>query len=404
MPPSEPFLSQMRNILLISLLALPGLLAAQVPTPNLTPSPPAGMPMPAAPQLGAKSYILVDFNSGRELVEQDADLRVDMASITKVMTSYVVFKELAAGNIALQDPVPVSENAWRTGGSRMFIEPGMTVTVEDLLLGVIIQSGNDASVALAEFLGGSEPAFAGVMNHYAQEMGLQNTHFVNSTGLPDPEHYSSARDLAIMSKYMIEEFPEYYAWFSQKEFTFNGIRQHNRNNLLWRDPAVDGLKTGHTEAAGYCLVSSAQRDGMRLIAVVMGAASEQARSSDSQALLNYGFRFFETVQLYRAGDELANARVWKGELENVALGIGEDLFVTIPRGSYERLAASVHLQPRLLAPLDESAPVGRISVHLGEELVAERELLTLGAVPEAGFFGRAWDGIKLWTDGLFGDE
>ena len=408
----------MKKLILILALALPAMAPAQepaqepvqvptptpIPTPNATPQPPAGMPLPAAPQLGAQSYILVDFNSGRVLVEQEADLRLEMASITKLMTAYVVFHELASGNISLTDTVPVSENAWRTGGSRMFIEPSMTVNVEQLLLGVIIQSGNDASVALAELLAGSEQAFAGVMNHYVAELGMSNSHFVNSTGLPDPEHYSSARDLAILSAAIIREFPEQYAWFAQKEFTFNDIRQHNRNNLLWRDPAVDGLKTGHTETAGYCLASSAKRDGMRLIAVVMGSASEEARASESQALLNYGFRFFETVQLYEAGAELSKAPVWKGETEEVTLGVAENMFVTIPRGSYERLQATVKLQPELMAPLALGAEVGRINVQLGEELIAETALVTREAVPAAGFFGRAWDGFRLWSGNLFGDD
>jgi D-alanyl-D-alanine carboxypeptidase (penicillin-binding protein 5/6) len=362
------------------------------------------MPMPAAPQLGSKQYILVDFDSGRILVEHNADQRVEMASITKLMTTYVVFQELASGNVTLSDTVPVSEKAWRTEGSRMFIEPSMEVNVEQLLLGVIIQSGNDASVALAEFLGGSEEAFAGVMNHYAAELGMTNTHFMNSTGLPDPEHYSTAHDIARLSEALIRDFPDYYPWFSQKEFTFNDIRQHNRNNLLWRDPAVDGLKTGHTESAGYCLASSAKREGMRLVAVVMGAASEQSRASESQALLNYGFRFFETVQLYRAGDELARARVWKGEAEEVSLGIASDMFVTSPRGSYERLEAAVHLQPELMAPLELGVEVGRVNVSLDGEPVAEDALLTREAVSAAGFFGRAWDGLKLWGGGLFGDD
>jgi D-alanyl-D-alanine carboxypeptidase (penicillin-binding protein 5/6) len=399
----------MKKLLLILGLALPLLASAQTPTPDPVPTPnappaPARMPMPAAPQLGATSYILVDYDSGRVLVEHDPDKRLDMASITKVMTTYVVFKELASGNITLADTVPISETAWRTGGTRMFIEPSMTVNVEQLLLGVIIQSGNDASVALAELLGGSEEAFAGVMNHYAEELGMTNTHFMNATGLPHEDHYSSAHDLAILSAALIREFPDDYPWFSQKEFTFNDIRQHNRNNLLWRDPAVDGLKTGHTEAAGYCLASSAKRDGMRLIAVVMGSASEQARASESQALLNYGFRFFETVQLYRAGDELAKARVWKGEAEEVTLGVAENMFVTIPRGSYDSLEATVHLQPELMAPLALGAEVGRIDVKLGDEQIADTALLTREAVPAAGFFGRAWDGFKLWSGGLFSDD
>ena len=266
------------------LLILATPLAAQPqPTPTISS---AAMPVPAPPELGASSYLLVDYYSGETLVEKNADERAEPASITKVMTTYVIFAELAQGNLALDDMVPVSERAWKMGGSRMFIDPSMQVSVGDLLKGVIIQSGNDASVALAEFAAGSEEAFAGVMNHYAEALGMSNTHFMNSTGWPDENHYTTARDIATLSAAIIRDFPEYYPWFSEKEFTFNEIRQHNRNTLLWRDPAVDGLKTGHTESAGYCLASSANREGMRLISVVMGSSSENSRASESQSLLN----------------------------------------------------------------------------------------------------------------------
>ncbi|NIM71098.1 MAG: serine hydrolase [Xanthomonadales bacterium] len=379
-------------------LAWLSLAAAQVPPP------PAGMPTPAAPQLGADSYILMDFDSGTVLVEHQPDLRVDIASITKLMTSYVVFQELAAGKVSLDDAVPVSEKAWRTEGSRMFIEPDMQVSVEELLMGLIVQSGNDASVALAEFLAGTEEAFAGVMNYYAGQLGMAHTHFVNATGLPDPEHYSTARDTALLSAAIIRDFPNYYTWYSEKEYTFNNIRQHNRNNLLWRDPAVDGLKTGHTEAAGYCLASSAKREGMRLVGVVMGSSSEQARASESQSLLNYGFRFFETLQLYKAGEQLAEGRVWKGVSEQVRLGLPDDLFITIPRGRYDDLEARVEMQPELVAPLELGAEVGRIVIQLDDEPVASRALVTLEGVAPAGFFGRAWDGIRLWAGSFFDDE
>jgi D-alanyl-D-alanine carboxypeptidase (penicillin-binding protein 5/6) len=372
---------------------------AQVPEPNTS-----APPVPAAPQIAAESYLLMDFNSGRILVEHNADMRVEPASITKMMTAYVIFGELREGKITLEETVNVSENAWRTGGSRMFIEPGMEVTVEDLLRGMVIQSGNDASVALAEHVAGTEAAFASLMNHFAAQLGMDGTNFTNSTGLPDPEHYTTARDVAVLSLATVRDFPEFYAWYSEKEFTFNGIRQHNRNTLLWRDPAIDGLKTGHTESAGYCLAASAKRDGMRLISAVMGSASESSRASESQTLLNYGFRFFETVQLYQAGQELARARVWKGLAEEVALGIGEELFVTIPRGRYDDLEARVQMQPQLTAPLDEGAVVGQIAVTLDGEPVAERDLLTLASVEQAGFFGSAWDGLKLWIDGMFEDE
>jgi D-alanyl-D-alanine carboxypeptidase (penicillin-binding protein 5/6) len=367
-------------------------------------APPAGMPTPAAPQLSASSYILMDFDSGEVLVEHDADAQVEIASITKLMTSYVVFQELASGNVALDDVVTISENAWRTGGSRMFLEPRMEVTVEQLIMGLVVQSGNDASVALAEFLAGTEESFAGVMNYYAAQLGMADTNFVNATGLPDPQHYSTARDVALLSGAIIRDFPDYYGWYSEKEYTFNSIRQHNRNNLLWRDPAVDGLKTGHTEAAGYCLAASAKRDGMRLISVVMGSASEQSRASESQSLLNYGFRFFETVQIYKAGQVLAEGRVWKGLLEQVPLGLAEDMFITIPRGRYDDLKTRAEMQPELMAPLDKGADVGRIHIQLDDERVASGVLVTLESVDPAGFFGRAWDGMRLWMNGMFGDD
>jgi D-alanyl-D-alanine carboxypeptidase (penicillin-binding protein 5/6) len=373
---------------------------AQTPVPDLASAAP---PVPAPPQLGAESYLLMDFNSGRVLVENNPDMRVEPASITKLMTAYVVFHELADGKIRLEDTVTISENAWRTGGSRMFIEPNMQITVEDLIRGMVIQSGNDASVALAEHVAGTEAAFASLMNHYAELLGMQGTHFVNATGLPDPEHYTTARDVVLLSAATVRDFPDYYAWYSEKEFTFNNIRQHNRNTLLWRDPAIDGLKTGHTESAGYCLAASAKRDGMRLVSALMGSTSESSRASETQTLLNYGFRFFETVQLYQAGQELTRARVWKGLEEEVPLGLTEEMFVTIPSGRYDDLEAQVQMQPQLTAPLAAGDTVGQINVKLGEDTVASRNLVTLAAVEEAGFFGSAWDGLQLWFDGMFED-
>jgi len=391
----------MKKILLLIIVVMVLPLAANAQRPPL---PPKGMPIPAAPALGANSYILMDFHSGSVLVEHNPDIPVEPASITKVMTSYAVFTELAEGNIELDDLVNVSEKAWRTGGSRMFIEPGMEVTLEQLIKGMVIQSGNDASVALAEHLAGTEEAFAGLMNHYATQLGMNNSHFINATGLPYGDHYMTARDVAILSAALISDFPGLYQWYSEKEYSFNNIRQHNRNNLLWRDPAVDGLKTGHTQAAGYCLVASAKRDGMRLISVVLGSDSESSRVSESQNLLNYGFRFFETVQLYKSGQELAQGRVWKGEEEQIRLGIGNELFITIPRGRYDDLDAQVEMRPELIAPIAEGEEVGRISIMLEDEEVASRGLVALEAVAEAGFFGRAWDGLSLWVGGLFGDE
>lgn len=391
----------MKKILLLIVIAMSLPLAAMAQRP---PPPPKGMPTPAAPSLGANSYILLDFNSGHVLVESSPDLRVEPASITKVMTSYVVFIELAGGNIKLDDLVNISETAWRTGGSRMFVEPLMEVTVEQLIKGMVIQSGNDASVALAEHLAGTEDAFAGLMNHYAVQLGMTNSHFMNATGLPHEDHYTTARDVAILSAALIAEFPDYYRWYSEKEYSFNDIRQHNRNNLLWRDPAVDGLKTGHTQAAGYCLAASAKRDGMRLISVVLGSNSESSRVSESQSLLNYGFRFFETVQLYKAGQELAQGKVWKGEGEQIRLGISDELFVTIPRGRYDDLDAQVEMRPELIAPINEGEQVGQISIRLEDKEIARRGLVALESINEAGFFGRTWDGMSMWVGGLFGDE
>ena len=395
----------MKKILLIIAIAiaLPLAVMAQSP-PRPTPTPPKGLPTPAAPSLGANSYILVDFNSGHVLVESNPDMPVEPASITKVMTSYVVFTELAGGDINLSDTVTVSETAWRTGGSRMFIEPSMKPTIEQLLKGMVIQSGNDASVALAEHLAGTEEAFAGLMNHYATQLGMTNSNFMNATGLPHEDHYTTARDVATLSIALIEDFPELYRWYSEKEYSFNNIRQHNRNNLLWRDPAVDGLKTGHTEAAGYCLAASAKRDGMRLISVVLGSGSESSRVNESQSLLNYGFRFFETIQLYKAGQELAQGKVWKGEVDEIRLGIKDELFVTIPRGRYEELDAQVEMRPELIAPLAEGEKVGQISIRLEDLEITSRGLVVLEAVPEDGFFGRTWDGMSMWIGGLFGDD
>jgi D-alanyl-D-alanine carboxypeptidase (penicillin-binding protein 5/6) len=346
----------------------------------------------------------MDFNSGHVLVESNVDIPVEPASITKVLTSYVVFTELASGNIKLEDTVNVSEVAWRTGGSRMFIEPRMEVNVEQLIKGMVIQSGNDASVALAEHLAGTEEAFAGLMNHYATQLGMTNSNFVNSTGLPHEDHYTTARDVAILSAALIADFPQYYPWYSEKEYSFNNIRQHNRNNLLWRDPAVDGLKTGHTQSAGYCLAASAKRDGMRLVSVVMGSGSESSRVSESQSLMNYGFRFFETVQLYKAGQELAQGRIWKGEKEQISLGIAEELFVTIPRGRYDDLDAQVEMRPELIAPIAGGEEVGRISIRLEDKEIISRGLVALESVNEAGFFGRAWDGVNMWIGSFFSDD
>ncbi|MEM1091675.1 MAG: D-alanyl-D-alanine carboxypeptidase family protein [Pseudomonadota bacterium] len=360
------------------------------------------MPVPAPPQIGATSYILLDHASGEVLASQNVDQPIEPASITKLMTSYIVFSELRSGGLNLQEMVPVSEKAWRTEGSKMFIEVGNQVQVSDLLKGMIVQSGNDASVALAEHIAGSEETFAALMNQYAASLGMNNSNFLNATGLPAAEHLTTARDIATLSSALIRDFPDYYKWYSEKEFTFNEIRQHNRNNLLWRDPAVDGLKTGHTSSAGYCLAASAQRGGMRLISVVMGSASENSRADDSQKLLNYGFRFFETHQLYRAGEELSRVKVWKGVDEELGLGIAGDIHITIPSGQYENLRAETEVMSVLTAPLASGYEVGSLRVFLGDELKASSPLLTLNEVERGGFWRRMSDSIALWFHD-FGD-
>ncbi len=358
----------------------------------------AALPVPKPPAVGARGYILEDYHSGRVLAEKNADQRMEPASITKLMTAYVLFKEIKAGSIGLDDQVTVSERAWRMPGSRMFIEVGKQVSVEDLLQGMIVQSGNDATVALAEYLAGTEETFADYMNRYAQELGLKGSHFVNSTGLPDPEHYTTARDIARLARALIAEFPEYYKWYSQKSFTYNGITQQNRNKLLWRDPSVDGIKTGHTESAGYCLVTSAQRNGMRLISVVLGTRSEEARAAASQALLNYGFRFYETHKLYDAGSKLADARVWKGERETFPVGLAETLYVTIPRGRYRDLKASMKIPGRIIAPVEKGREYGSVQVRLEDELVAEKPLVALDSVAEGAIWQRLLDEARLYFE------
>lgn len=370
----------------------------------LTPAATVRAQVPSAPELGATSYVLLDFHSGETIAEKEPALRVEPASITKLMTSYVVFKELEKGQLSLDDNVLISEKAWRTGGSRMFVEVDTEVSVEDLLMGVIVQSGNDASVALAEHVAGSEEVFAQMMNAEAERLGMNDTSYQNATGLPAPEHYTTARDVAILARALIEEFPQYYRWYSQHEFTYNDITQQNRNLLLYRDQSVDGLKTGHTEAAGYCLATSALRDGMRLISVVMGTESESARATASQALLNYGFRFFETFKLYSAGDVISSTPVWKGELEEMRLGIAEDVFVTVPRGSQGSLSAEVLVPSKPIAPFAKGQQFGTLEVNFDGEPRLQRPLVVLDEVASAGWWGRTTDGIGLWFDGLFGGD
>lgn len=352
-------------------------------------------PIPAPPVIGATSYLVIDAQTGREVAALEPDNPVPPASLTKLMTAYVVFHALREEQIALQDEVTVSEKAWRTQGSRMFIEVGKRVAVEDLLLGMIVQSGNDASVALAEHIAGTEAVFAEMMNQRAAAIGMHSSHFVNATGLPGENHYSTARDLATLARAIIQEFPEYYRWYSVRDFTFNEIRQPNRNNLLWRDDSVDGMKTGHTAAAGYCLVASAQRDDMRLISVVLGTSSAKARINGSQALLNYGFRFFETRLVYEKDVEIAKTRVWKSANEVTSLGLIDDLYLTIERGSYDALESTLNIPKIVEAPVAAGQPVGELTISLGEEELLSQPLRALEDNPVGSLWQRAADSVRL---------
>lgn len=357
--------------------------------------------IPAPPQVAGSAYLVMDADTGEILVGENADQRFAPASLTKMMTSYIVEYEIDQGNISEDDMVQVSEKAWRTPGSRMFIREGTQVRLGDLLRGVVIQSGNDASVALAEHIAGSEEAFADLMNQHAARLGLQNTHFANATGLPHENHYSSPHDLALIGRALIKQFPDHYSIYSEKFFTYNDIRQPNRNRLLWRDESVDGIKTGHTEEAGYCLVASAKRDGMRLITVVLGTASEEARAQETQKLLNYAFRFYRTHKLYAANQVLKQVRVWGGASDEVKLGLDQTLAVTIPRGQQDQLQASLDLDPVIKAPVAPGQQLGRVVVTLAGDEVKAVPLVALEPVPEGGFFKRIWDEILLFITGLF---
>ena len=353
-------------------------------------------PIPAAPAVPVTAYVLVDFVSGQVLASRAPDSRVEPASITKLMTVYVAFHELAAGRLRMEDEATVSTHAWRAEGSRMFIEERSRVSISDLLNGIIVQSGNDASIALAEHIAGTEDAFAQIMNTYASQLGMTGTHFVNATGLPHPEHFTTANDIATLSTALISEFPQDYQMFAILEFTYNDIRQHNRNALLFSDDSVDGLKTGHTESAGYCLAASALRGEQRLISVVLGADGESSRNRASAELLDYGFRWFETHRLYPAGSEVTRIRVWKGTTAEVALGPAEDVFITIPRGRYDELSANLELVMQVMAPVDTDSDIGVVIVTLGDEEIARVPLVPLAPVPEGNLWQIVRDTVALW--------
>jgi serine-type D-Ala-D-Ala carboxypeptidase (penicillin-binding protein 5/6) len=360
--------------------------------------------IPPPPSVAASSYLLMDANTREVLVQHNIHAPVPPASLTKIMTAYMAEVELVGGRVALEDEVPISVNAWRTGGSRMFIQEGTRVTLDDLLRGVIIQSGNDASVAIAEHIAGSESAFADMMNQQARLLGMTNTHFKNSTGLPDEDHYTTAWDLAILTQALIENFPDHYAIYAERTFSFNGIDQPNRNRLLWRDRTVDGVKTGHTDAAGYCLVASAVRDNMRLISVVMGTDSEESRMRESQKLLSYGFRYFDTQQVYDVGVPLKTGRLWYGKQNQVELGAAEKVYVTFPRGRYEDLEAELHVARVIEAPVELGQDFGELRLKLDGKTILRAPLVALQAVEEANFFSRLLDAIHLFFRNLLADD
>ncbi len=366
-----------------------------------TPMPAAPTITPPAPNINAKGFVLMDAQSGNIIAQKNAHQRMQPASLTKMMTLYIVSEALKSGRINLDDKVRISDRAWRTGGSRMFVKAGSLVPVRDLIKGVIVDSGNDACTALAEYIAGNEAMFAQLMNQTAQQLGMKGTHYVDSTGLPRPQHYSTPYDMAILARALITHFPNYYPWYKQKWFTYNKIKQPNRNRLLWRDASFDGIKTGHTKEAGFCLVSSGIRNGTRLVSVVMGAPTEPARINDSQALLNYGFRFFETHKLFTAKQAVANPRVWLGKSKTVAMGLPHDLYVTIPTGTYKKLKADMTLQPKLTAPITAGQSYGEVEVSLNGKKLSSVPLVALQDDPKGGVWTRMTDHIAHFFHNWF---
>lgn len=358
--------------------------------------------IPAAPQIAARAYVVMDADTGEVIAAKNEHKSFPPASLTKLMTSYVLAYELGKGNISKNDLVLVSEKAWRTQGSRMFIREGTQVRLDDLMKGIVIQSGNDASVAVAEHIAGSETAFADLMNQHSDLLGMQNSNFLNATGLPKSGHESSAIDMALLARAIIQKYPQHYGIYSEKYFTYNKIRQPNRNKLLWRDKTVDGLKTGHTEEAGFCLVASAKRDGMRLISVVLGTRSEEARAQESQKLLSYAFRYYRTHKLYNANETLNNATVWAGSRDQVRVGLAESLAVTIPRGQVDQLQAVMDIDRVIKAPVTKGQVYGKVNIHLDGEVVREVPLVALEDIPEGGLLKRIWHAVMLFFLNLIG--
>jgi D-alanyl-D-alanine carboxypeptidase (penicillin-binding protein 5/6) len=375
----------------------PAAQTAVVPPP--APPPAAAIPtgpIPSAPTVDARAFILVDFHTGRVLAAKDADARMEPASLTKLMTAYIVFQQVAAGKLKLDEAIVVSEHAWRSEGSRTFIDVGKPVPVETLILGMIVQSGNDATIALAERIAGTEETFAQIMNTTAKRLGMLGTHFENSSGLPSPQHYTTAHDMSLLASAMIRDFPQFYRYYSVKEFEYHGIKQQNRNGLLERDPTVDGLKTGHTDSAGYCLVTSSLRDGMRLISVVLGATSMRGRENASAALLNYGFTFYDTKLVVKSDAVLGQAPVWKAEYSPVEVGVRQDIWVTVPRDEAAGIKTAVDIEPKLFAPLARDATVGQLRIIAGGNTVATAPLHPVKPVAEGGWWRRMVDSMRLW--------
>ena len=399
---------------LISGILLAGAVVAQAQQPTATlptstlPAPTPGqvveqkpVVIPAAPQLAATGYILVDTTTGSIIAEYNSDERLPPASLTKMMSSYLVVDEIEKGRIAEDALVNISVKAWKMGGSRMYVKEGTQVSVIDLLRGVIIQSGNDATVALAEFVSGNEDAFVDLMNQKAAQLGMANTHFENSTGWPAEGHLTTAKDLAVLARAIINDHPTHYPLYAEKYFFYNNIRQPNRNLLLFRDETVDGLKTGHTEEAGYCLVASSKRENTRLIAVVMGTANESARAAETQKLLAYGFRYFQTTPLYQAGQQVSRARVWAGTSQEVTLGIPNNIVLTLPKGREQALEAKMHINETIKAPIVAGQELGNLTVELDGQLLVNTPIVALQNVEQAGFFARLWDNLKLFFRNLF---
>jgi serine-type D-Ala-D-Ala carboxypeptidase (penicillin-binding protein 5/6) len=376
----------MKYLIAAFLLLFPNLLFAQAPA------------APPVPPVAASAYILRDFTSGQVLAGNNVDQHVEPASLTKLMTAYLVFSAIKQKHLKPEQAVPVSKQAWRAEGSRMFIEPNKPVTADELLRGMIVQSGNDASIALAEAVAGNEAVFAQLMNKEAARLGMKNTRFVNATGLPHKEHYSTAADLSLLAAALIRDFPDYYGYYSLKEYSYNNITQPNRNRLLWNDPYVDGIKTGHTENAGYCFVGSAKRGQQRMISVVLGTTSNSVRFTETQKLLNYGFQFYETVQIYKKGQVVSMLPIWKGAAGTMKAGLNQDFYLTLPKGASDRLKASLESKQPLIAPIVEGNRVGTLRVELEGKTMAELPVVALEGVPVAGIFGRMWDSIRLFFE------